>query len=198
MKKSPSLLFSLSAMFSLAILVMVLFGFKSPEKNSTGLEEQGNRKELKWQDGYRLKWSDFEARPDHFTYMDATTESGIVFSWSCDYQGFHLETYAMFDKAKSWVKKSEANDYLLAHEQAHFDITEIHARKLRQRFAEMISPCRKGRYAIQKAADVIYQESSDMQNLYDQQTNHSKNKLIQKRWLEKIAIELKRLEPWRE
>lgn len=157
-----------------------------------------NGKEMRWSKDYRIQWSDFQGKPDRYNYMDATTESGIVFSWSCDWGGFHPEVYAIFDPVNSWVDKRNASEYLLEHERAHFDITEIHARKLRKKFDEMGNACRLGRRGIDEVAQKIYRESARMQEQYDRETNHSKNYKTQKEWLNKISNELKALGKWAE
>lgn len=154
--------------------------------------------QLRWSPNSQLKWSDFKGSPERFTYMDAMTESGIVFTWKCDYRGFQFEVYAMFDTKKSWVRKSEASEHLLRHEQAHFDITEWHARKLRKRLSDISNPCRMGRSGIDRIAQQIYNESSAMQELYDTETSHSKNFAAQKKWLERIRKELQQLEAYAE
>lgn len=176
-----------------ALLSFAVYGFApAPSDGGGGL----TGREIKWVDGERLSWDDFKGKPNRYTYMDAVTESGIVFNWSCDWSGFHVEVFAMFDPGKSWVKKSGATEYLLKHEQAHFDITEIHARKLRKRLDEISNPCRMGSRGIQSVANKIYEESAAMQNRYDEETYHSKNRKKQAEWLKKIDAELKRLEEW--
>lgn len=184
---------ALAALFVGILLSFAFFGFSSsPSEDGGGL----TGREIKWKSNQRLSWDDFKGKPDRFTYMDAVTESGIVFNWSCDWSGFHTEVFAMFDPGKSWVKRSSASAYLLEHEQAHFDITEIHARKLRKRLSELSNPCRMGSRGIQSIADKVYKESAAMQNLYDEETYHSKNRKKQAEWLKKISSELKRLERW--
>ena len=157
-----------------------------------------NGKEMRWSKDYRIQWSDFKGSPEKWSYMDATTESGIVFSWTCDWGGFHPEVYAIFDPINSWVNKRNASQHLLEHERAHFDITEIHARKLRKRFDELGNACRLGRRGIDQVAQEVYRESARMQEKYDRETSHSKNFKAQKEWLEKIDNELKALEKWAE
>lgn len=186
---------AIAALAACLLLSFALLGF-APASDGGGGGGGLTGKEIKWNPGERLSWDDFKGSPDRYTYMDAVTESGIVFNWSCDYRGFHPDVFAMFDPHKSWVKRSGASDYLLSHEQAHFDITEIHARKLRKRLDETPNPCRMGSRGIQSIADQIYQESADMQNQYDKETYHSKNTKVQKEWLQKIDKELKRLEEW--
>lgn len=178
---------------SLGLLLSVaMLGFAPSETGG----ERDQSQEIRWKPGQKLSWTDFKGSPQKFTSMDAMTESGIVFTWKCDYRGFQSEVYAMFDMQKSWVRRSEASGYLLRHEQAHFDITELHARKLRKRLGQITNPCRLGRGGIDRIAKKVYQESSDMQNQYDAETYHSKYERAQREWLEKIQGELKSLERW--
>ena len=172
-------------------MALSLYGF-APAKEGGGLPEQ----EIRWKKGQRLSWDDFQGRPDRSTSMDAMTESGIVFNWSCDWRGFEVTAYAMFDPTKSWVKRSWATPYLLRHEQAHFDITEIHARKLRKEFSEIGNACRLGRSGISRVAQKVYNASAAMQNQYDRETRHSKDERAQVLWEKKIQKELKSLEAW--
>jgi hypothetical protein len=152
--------------------------------------------EIRWKAGSRLSWEDFQGRPDRLSPMDALTESGITYSWSCDWRGFKIEAYALFVPEGSWVK--EPTNELLMHEQGHFDITEIHARKLRKFFAEHPDPCRLGKTGIDNAAKTFITANYDAQNQYDEATNHGENTRAQKEWVTRIAAELKALDEWAE
>lgn len=174
----------------LAFIVLAL-SFMAMEKP----HEKGEA-EIRWRKGMRLDWSDFKGRPERLSPMDALTESGISFSWSCDRNGFHLETYALFVPNGSWVK--DPTPHLLSHEQAHFDITEIHARKLRKYFSEHRNPCALGKDGIDKASKTIIKASYDMQNEYDDATSHGENRRMQKLWLEKIDSMLEELSAYAE
>ena len=152
--------------------------------------------EIRWKPDLRLQWTHFQGKPDRGSNMDALTESGITFSWNCDWRGFQLTAYAIFVPTGSWVKEPTNN--LLAHEQAHFDITEIHARLLRKFFAEHPDPCRLGRTGIDQAAHKIIQTSYAVQNEYDSATNHGENYRMQREWQTRIAAELAALDAYAE
>ncbi len=192
----------ISTILFAAVLLLVGLawsGFSSASRHDHFPGEGGgvlNGKEMRWSPDYRIRWSDFRGEPEGWTYMDATTESGIVFSWKCDWSGFHPEVYAIFDPVNSWVNPRNASEYLLDHERAHFDITEIHARKLRKRFSKMGNVCQLGRRGIDQIAQEIYRESATMQERYDDETSHSKNYRAQKEWQSKIAKELNTLNEW--
>jgi hypothetical protein len=152
--------------------------------------------EIKWTRASKLKWDDFRARPDRTSRMDALTESGISFAWGCDRSGFSFEAYALFVPGGSWVR--EPTDALLRHEQAHFDITEIHARKLRKYFGGLADPCGLGKQGIEAAAQGIIAANHAMQAEYDAATDHGRDLSVQRAWLDRIAEELAALEPWAE
>jgi hypothetical protein len=162
----------------------------SPSAEPTGPESD----EMRWTSGRRLTWADFKGKPDTGNPMDALTESGITFSWSCDHRGFKAEIYSLFVPSKSWVREPTAS--LLAHEQVHFDITELHARKLRKYFAEMRNPCYLGKDGINAAARRIIQDSNEMQRVYDAETRHSERASEQKRWEGLVKAQLDAYAAW--
>jgi predicted secreted Zn-dependent protease len=74
----------------------------------------------------------------------------------------------------------------LAHEQAHFDISEIFARRLHQemkKYRPNYSTLKKDVSAIY---DKIIKEEKVFQEMYDDETSHSRKKGRQQEWLEKI------------
>ena len=173
----------------LFVLATVSWGF-------TPLHHEGGGEEIRWRADRKLTWRDFKGRPDRLSNMDALTESGISFSWSCDHRGFKVEIFSMMIPGKSWVKEKSA--YLLAHEQAHFDITELHARKLRKAFDDVRNPCSLGKAGINKIAEKWMNASFKMQNEYDHETNHGFKEDVQAEWLERMARELEKYEKWAE
>src|SRR5262249_44372894 len=96
-----------------------------------------------WSAEKKLTGSDFQGRPDPASSMKAMTHSGIAYSWQCANGTLTYEVIARFDRSKSWMRPG-AETKLLLHEQKHFDITEIYARKMRKAFSEMSNPCKRG------------------------------------------------------
>ena len=140
----------------------------------------------------KLTWSDFQGKVPADSKFDALTHSAI----SLDYEGqgvtlkFNIES--IFDPRKSW-KKEGVNQYILQHEQVHFDITEYHARVLRKKL-------KTNRYkSIDTVNDEIrsmfndsFTKANEMQLKYDEQTNHSMNRKKQRKWNKKIKKLLKK------
>ena len=87
-------------------------------------------------------------------------------------------------------------DYILTHEQGHFDIAEIFARKLNKLMKEYNFDWNTYRQDLKKIYQDVLDEKEDMQNKYDEETNHSINKEKQEEWLKKISGKLKELDAW--
>ncbi len=145
---------------------------------------------IKWDADRPLKWSDFKGTPDPNSEYGALTYSG--FRYSYQYKSgpegtevlFDVETF--FDKNSSWVRKE--TDALLRHEQIHFDITELHARRLRKALrAYKVKGSETFEEDIKEIAAKVNRERDEMQNLYDSETNHSLNTEEQRKWEGKVA-----------
>ena len=152
---------------------------------------------INWSPQLQLEWSDFQGRPVKGTTVVAVTASGLSFGFSTkrtndqlsDYT-FHVE--AQFYPQKSWYIKARANANILSHERLHFDITELHARKFRKTISNT-----KFTNNINKEMEDIYasinRELTAMQNLYDEETDHSQNLEKQREWESKITLALEKL-----
>lgn len=149
---------------------------------------------LQWRPDRRLVWADFMAEPDAQSTNAALTSSGIEFQYGYADDKLTYRIKCLFERKKSWGKIK--TDYILAHEQGHFDISEIHARKLNkalQSFAQ-IKPFPAT--AINNTYDQLMKEQTAMQQAYDEGTNHSRNKEQQAIWKEKIKNQLEELKEY--
>jgi uncharacterized protein DUF922 len=132
----------------------------------------------------RLDWDDFKASPVKNSDAAALTATHLGFSYSLSNNQVSYEIICRFDKTKSWgLVKTE---WILKHEQGHFDIAEIFARKLKRELAEY----QFNKKTFQKDLDAIYQrvieEKEAFQLNYDTGTDYSRNKRKQLEWLKKI------------
>ncbi|WP_303318035.1 DUF922 domain-containing protein [Flavivirga abyssicola] len=156
---------------------------------------------ISWNESYKLSWSDFKDKPDKSTSAVAITASGITFGFSVsttDDQvvGFTSEVHTHFYPEKSWYKKEIADSHVLDHEQLHFDITELYARKFRYRI-DQIKISNSVRNQLKTLHNTINKELSQMQNRYDSETNYSRNIEVQTQWKLYIADELKKLSKYK-
>ncbi|HYC30265.1 MAG TPA: hypothetical protein VEB42_15630, partial [Chitinophagaceae bacterium] len=83
---------------------------------------------LPWRAERKLVWDDFLSAPQKQGDAVASTSTTLGISYQLKDRTLSYSITCHFAKRKSWG--SLKTDYILAHEQAHFDITEIHARKL--------------------------------------------------------------------
>lgn len=151
---------------------------------------------LSWAEERMLSWDDFKASPKKHLPYKANTNSGISFSWNSTERerGIELnyEVGSNFYPNRSWVKEIEEVEYLLAHEQLHFNITELHARKLRKALENYEAGDK-----MKKELDAIYseieQQHSQMQQQFDKETNHSINKEAELKWRHFVKLELDKL-----
>jgi Bacterial protein of unknown function (DUF922) len=149
-------------------------------------------KEIPWNASRRLTWSDFKSRADDNSVNAALTSSKIVFNYGYGSEkGFNYTISCVFDKTSSWVKVK--TDYILSHEQGHFDIAEIYARKLNKTMKQYSFNANTVTKEVPALYQKIMQDESDLQNQYDRETNYSRDKEQQAVWLERIQHELDKL-----
>jgi hypothetical protein len=149
---------------------------------------------LTWHDDLKLTWNDFKGKKEKQTDAVAVTASGITFSYSVSkvdsrIVDFTSQIEAHFYPDKSWVIKDKADDYILAHEQLHFDITELHVRKFRKQVGE-VTITKNLNAVLNKLHQDIIKELAVMQNTYDAESNNSINKAAQAKWMTYVASEM--------
>lgn len=154
----------------------------------------GNEDMIPWHNDKRLIWDDFLCEPKTGTDAVASTSTslGIAYQLSNGELKYHITCY--FNKEKSWALMK--TDYILAHEQGHFDITEIFARRLNQALQNYQFNKRTFKRDISQIYQSIVDEKEEYQKTYDAETDHSRNRKIQYDWLEKIDSLLTETAPY--
>jgi len=95
-----------------------------------------------WTEDYKLTWNDFKGQPDYnVETISALSSSGLMHAKGCKNNKLDYEILSYFEKRESWVKVEAYTDHHLKHEQIHFDITELYARKLRRALSEQNFKC---------------------------------------------------------
>ena len=139
---------------------------------------------IEWKENSRLTWNDFQGRVDTASPNAALTHSAIHAQFGYDDKELEFSIRCHFDKNKSWGRIK--NDHILGHEQGHFDLTEIFARKLYQDLKEY----KFNGATVDKDINTIYgavvRDLKLMQLSYDRETDHSRNLPEQERWEQKI------------
>lgn len=146
--------------------------------------QRANEELMPWSPEKKLTWTDYKAKPDPSSDAAASTSTYLVIDYNIRNNDMSYRIQSLFSKTRSWGLHK--TDYILSHEQGHFDIAEIFARILHKK----MSAYKFDRRSYQKDLDKIYQnvvdDKSEMQNQYDRETRHSINKEKQAEWLLKI------------
>ncbi len=148
-----------------------------------------------WRPDYKLVQEDFKGKiksgaagmaVTYILFTPAEVDGQIV---------YRIE--AIFSKTKSALRNE--SKFMINHEQKHFDITEIHARKFRKKLAE--TNFLKVKNTSEKITDIymdVCKEWNKEQEKYDKETEHSVNLAKQDLWDEKIVKELEELSAYAE
>ncbi len=149
---------------------------------------------FEWSEDRLLKWSDFKGSPGTIEGWGATSSTGIS-------QSYHVRSDGYIDKNAvvikgyfypeySWVRHNHKSKHLLGHEQTHFDITEVYARKLAKKIQETTFTT-NALEEIKALYQEIEKERVATQTLFDKDSEHSINHMKEfqwelkvKRWLE--------------
>jgi len=148
-----------------------------------------------WSDDIRLNWTDFKGKVPLAEESAATTASGISYSYSANLLHHEVkldfEVNAYFYPKESWYRPKLCDENTLAHEQLHFDITEVFARKMRDKLRRT-SFSDDVKAEVRKVYADILKELQTYQERYDWETNFSRNREKQLEWNQKIAEALKK------
>jgi hypothetical protein len=140
---------------------------------------------LEWNAARKLTWSDYKASPNPESDAAASTTTYLGIDYNISSTSFSYKIQSVFSKTRSWG--SHKTPYILSHEQGHFDIAEIFARKLHKEMSEYKFNKKTYQKDLQKIYNEVTGEKEEMQNDYDNETRHSINKQKQAEWLKKIA-----------
>ncbi len=158
-------------------------------------DKEENDEVIPWKYERMLTWEDFQSEPIRGTEVVATTSTTLGLSYQVKDGELVYSITCNFSKVKSWG--SMRTDYILAHEQGHFDITELIARQLH----ESLQSYEINRLTFKQDITRIYNEAvkskEAMQEAYDSETNHSRNRQKQYEWLDyidKLLVQTEHLE----
>jgi hypothetical protein len=153
-----------------------------------------NEELVPWSVRRVVGWQDFQSAPVRGTEAVASTSTSLGLSYQLKDGELSYEISCNFSKIKSWgLLKTE---YILAHEQGHFDITEICARRLYQELSAYTFNKRTYKQDLTRIYNTVVNEKERMQEVYDHETDHSRNKGIQSEWQDRIQKMLDESQDW--
>ncbi|TMI74016.1 MAG: DUF922 domain-containing protein [Bacteroidetes bacterium] len=167
--------------YTLAILLMPSMAFAQAKDEET----------IDWHSSRQLSWNDYKGRPDPNSDAAASTTTYLGIEYKMDDKSFNWKIQCRFSLTKSWGRTK--TDIILRHEQGHFDIAEIFARKLHKRMKEYHFNQATYETDLREIYSSITAEKEAFQDLYDNETDHSRKKDVQEKWLKKIATTLEEL-----
>lgn len=153
-----------------------------------------------WAADRPLTWADFRAKP--VRQLDGA-RSAITHQTAvgCRNGGLVVRVQAVFIPDQSSVtyriiSSGLASRVGLAHEQAHFDLAELHARRIRFMFAYLVEPCPRSDSDLEKMVDTRIEEHWKEQERFERETRFGELEAVQLEWMERIARELAELQQY--
>ena len=152
-----------------------------------------------WDLNRKLQWSDFlDSVPDAgaASNMIAITPVEIITKgyWDKNMPNFKVMVYFM--KYEAWTKDNSSS-IILNHEQLHFDIAELYARKIRKRIYELREMNEKDIDVYGESIKTLLTQRNERNKLYDAETLHGVFENKQKEWNLQIAKELWELKQYK-
>ena len=140
---------------------------------------------LVWRKGSPIQWSDFKGPVDTSSKFHASTLCEVFANYKWTVKGnkytLRFTTGSYLNTARSWSVKEKQTPELLRHEQLHFDIAELFARIYLQLLNKVVYTS-TFKAKIDRINEENLRNQKTMQDLYDEQTDHSENKYMQEKW----------------
>jgi hypothetical protein len=171
---------------------------------------------IEWSRERRLSKQDFQGRVPNISSASSFSWIVIDVSWGCEDGQPAAHARATFDRSRSWWRAgtssiwqtdvgnasrseldtrrspAQADAQLLSHEQTHFDIAELAARRIRREFERLKEICATPE-ATSNMAEVIADIDRELQNeqeRYDRETAHGTNVSRQRDWERRVQRDL--------
>lgn len=154
-----------------------------------------------WKEGQKLVWESFKSpinrnkNPDVVAYTNCGWEYSVVKS-SNPKLPVKIEIKTVFNEDKSWKDTQKINDYILLHEQKHFDIAELFVRKFRKYVAEKIRNSGDYDRLFKSVYNQVSNEYKHFQMTYDKDTRHGMDEEKQTEYNVIISKELENLKSY--
>lgn len=185
------------------ILMLVVAG----ASNVLAQNQPGALPLIEWSPMRKLAVADFKGAAPSLTTEASRSSISINATWECHDGNGTFDVRAVFDPNTSWWNESipkmwqsvdnvsllAARDYgdaiLLAHEQGHFDLTEVWARKLRSLFETLPVVCKTPAAIrqLERNVDDTQRQWQGEQKQYDNETDYGTDTVRQRAWSAKIA-----------
>jgi hypothetical protein len=212
--RSTPLRFSLEGYYDDSVL---LHGRKTIYRELTPICTTLHRQDIRcrrdyliWQETFQLKWDHFEGvvpkekqSKNADVTVSAFTNSGLSVYHRFVHDSLYVYVYSFFNRRASWSKEKQMTEKgirLLAHEQGHFNISEVYARKLRKDILDRPFTSMDTLTVIAELdlrIEAIGRSCKKAQLDYDEYTYNHLYQHYQTYWDEMIANSLKEMEAYK-
>lgn len=148
-----------------------------------------------WNEYRPLTWADFKGKRTEDAAGDAGTVVQIKAKPYMVKDEVKYDVSAVFLKNKSWADAQTKE--LLAHEQLHFDLAELYARKIRKAVVELSASGERDVKVFNLAIQKLLRESNELDLQYDLETLHGAMQKKQAEWSKNVKSELKSLQQFK-
>jgi hypothetical protein len=159
---------------------------------------QSTPRALTWAQHPALGWDDFKGRARRNTgEPSAVTDTGFRVQLECREGALDIRVEVEFYSNSSWVKAGRKSVELLRHEQGHFDITELYARRMRKAIRNAHIGCdddRQAEAAGKRIFGELDREWEKAEKQYDLDTGDGTDPVREREAVERIARELAELD----
>lgn len=148
-----------------------------------------------WNESVKLKWSDFKGKPRNIKAAYADMKASAFTYTNITASGFikddlpEFKILCRFIKSQSWVADTTLVG-IKQHEQLHFDIAELHARKIRKGIADLKKKKEKDINVYSKLIDKLLDDLQEKNKEFDLKTVHGTVADKEKAWEKDIAKEM--------
>ncbi len=150
---------------------------------------------ITWSAARKLDWSDFKAKPEGGALGGARSAISHTYAIGCRDQVLQMKVQSIFLPDQSWVSYRIMSSGLasrvgLRHEQIHFDLAEVYARRVRKLLRELRDPCSRSDAELNAMAEHVFTDHWTAQRRYEQETHAGELEPKQVEWDKRIAAEL--------
>jgi hypothetical protein len=190
-------------MFIITLLLSLLVGLRMPHPSPAGLPPAASavaaagysNDRIAWSSSRKLNWEDFQAIPEDNNPHHALTSANLAVDAKCKDNKPYYEVKCVFLPGESWSKNKQS-EMLLAHEQLHFDLTEVHARQLRKQLQGIGNSCQMMKKQLNSTVGAAFDAWKAEQGQFDKVSRHGLDAEVQKEWAVNIERRLSELEAY--
>ncbi|MEO8759283.1 MAG: DUF922 domain-containing protein [Bacteroidia bacterium] len=153
---------------------------------NTSFTQDDREETMTWQKNRKLTWDDYQGKPQK-RFAAASTMYSMYRHIYKDANGNIMASIKAYFYPKDSWKGRYLDDALLAHEQKHFDIVELYARKLRKQMMQLkVNSEAEAQSKMDSLHRIIDDEMDAYQDKYDKETDFSMAHDEQAFWIKQI------------